>query len=139
MDFTGKLSFLVFLLCVLFSLKNQHAETNKGSSRITDSSHSFLRAQSRNKVEKKLPETHSYNSLQGSLRYDYYNESCPLAEKIVRATVHELFNLRQNVAPALLRLLFHDCFVEVNFFKLLTYQWILLVSIFHHEFTVEMI
>lgn len=139
MDFTGKLSFLVFLLCVLFSLKNQHAETNKGSSRITDSSHSFLRAQSRNKVEKKLPETHSYNSLQGSLRYDYYNESCPLAEKIVRATVHELFNLRQNVGPALLRLLFHDCFVEVNFFKLLTYQWILLVSIFHHEFTVEMI
>ncbi|KAL2516166.1 Peroxidase superfamily protein [Forsythia ovata] len=112
MDFTGKLSFLVFLLCVLFSLKNQHAETNKVSSRNTDDSHSFLRVPSRIKVEKKLTETHSYNSLQGSLRYDYYNESCPLAEKIVRTTVHELFNGRRNVAPALLRLLFHDCFVE---------------------------
>ncbi|KAL7222207.1 hypothetical protein ACSBR1_024007 [Camellia fascicularis] len=38
MDFIRKLSFLVFLLCVLISLKKENAETKKGSPTITWSS-----------------------------------------------------------------------------------------------------
>ncbi|KAL0299073.1 UNVERIFIED_CONTAM: putative Peroxidase 48 [Sesamum radiatum] len=96
MDFTRKLSFLVFMLCVLISLKNQNAETSR-------------KASFQNPVERKLQED---DGLHEWLRYDYYNESCPLAERIIRSTVQELYGLRPDVAPALLRLVFHDCFVE---------------------------
>ncbi|KAK4431754.1 putative Peroxidase 48 [Sesamum alatum] len=91
MDFGRKLSFLVFMLCVLISLKNQNAETSRKAS------------------SRKLQED---DGLHEWLRYDYYNESCPLAERIIRSTVQALYQLRPDVAPALLRLVFHDCFVE---------------------------
>lgn len=43
----------------------------------------------------------------------FYDQSCPQAESIVSQTVGE-FNSRDPTTPAaLLRLLFHDCFVEV--------------------------
>ncbi|KAL0401495.1 UNVERIFIED_CONTAM: putative Peroxidase 48 [Sesamum latifolium] len=96
MDFTRKLSFLVFTLCVLISLKNQNAETSR-------------KASFQNPVERKLQEDDGFHEW---LRYDYYNESCPLAERIIRSTVQELYGFRPDVAPALLRLVFHDCFVE---------------------------
>ncbi|CAK9185679.1 unnamed protein product [Ilex paraguariensis] len=118
MDFTRKLSFLVFLLCVLISLKNQNAETKKGSQAVSwspydapsifaDPSPSWPMFLS-TKLEKKVEEPDNL----GSLRYDYYNESCPQAEQIIRTTVQELYKLRPNVSAALLRLVFHDCFVE---------------------------
>ncbi|XP_010547947.1 PREDICTED: putative Peroxidase 48 [Tarenaya hassleriana] len=47
-----------------------------------------------------------------SLQYDYYRESCPSAERIIRRAVGELQNARPSVAPSLIRLLFHDCFIE---------------------------
>ncbi|KAI3455427.1 hypothetical protein Pfo_012090 [Paulownia fortunei] len=115
MDFTRKLSFLVFLLCVLISLKNQNAETNRNGSfqnpeYSSSDSPSLLRAPS---AQRKLQENDTHDdALHEWLRYDYYNESCPLAEQIIRSTVQELYELRPNVAPALLRLVFHDCFVE---------------------------
>lgn len=44
----------------------------------------------------------------------FYDQSCPQAESIVTGTVRE-FNSRDPTTPAaLLRLLFHDCFVEVH-------------------------
>ncbi|KAL5973669.1 Peroxidase 20 [Asimina triloba] len=47
----------------------------------------------------------------GILVPDYYRESCPYAEKIVRREV--LIAVRRNprIAASLLRLHFHDCFV----------------------------
>lgn len=47
------------------------------------------------------------------LEYDYYRESCLRAEKIVRDTVRRIHDVHSGVAPALLRLVFHDCFIEV--------------------------
>ncbi|KAF2301289.1 hypothetical protein GH714_022442 [Hevea brasiliensis] len=47
-----------------------------------------------------------------SLEYDFYRDSCPQAEKIVRDLVWDIYRVRSSVAPALLRLAFHDCFVE---------------------------
>ncbi|XWS11917.1 hypothetical protein CRYUN_Cryun37aG0046400 [Craigia yunnanensis] len=47
-----------------------------------------------------------------SLEYDFYPETCPGAEMIIRAKVHQLFKIKAAVAPALLRLAFHDCFIE---------------------------
>ncbi|KAK6914891.1 hem peroxidase [Dillenia turbinata] len=38
------------------------------------------------------------------LEYDYYRESCPQAEQIIRAVLQRQYEVRPNVAPALLRL-----------------------------------
>ncbi|XP_059645649.1 putative Peroxidase 48 [Cornus florida] len=106
MDFARKLSFLVFVLCVLISLKNRGAETNRVSldmdliSTVSSSYGSIF-------LSSKLEESGKNRSLE----YDFYRESCPHAEKIIRSMVHILHKVRSDVAPALLRLVFHDCFV----------------------------
>lgn len=49
------------------------------------------------------------------LHYDYYRESCPTAEKIIAKAFRDIYNVTPSVAPSLIRLLFHDCFIEVRF------------------------
>lgn len=60
------------------------------------------------KPEEKL-ETGNFSSR--PIEYDFYRDSCPKAEQIVQAVVEDLYRDRPEVAPALLRLLFHDCFI----------------------------
>ncbi|EPS71843.1 peroxidase 1, partial [Genlisea aurea] len=59
--------------------------------------------------EEPKPETPATQG--GALRKDFYRESCPQAETIVNQTIHTIFNRDPTLAPALVRLLFHDCFV----------------------------
>lgn len=47
------------------------------------------------------------------LKTGFYSSSCPKAEAIVKSTVESHFNKDPTVAAALLRLHFHDCFVQV--------------------------
>ncbi|XP_054824983.1 peroxidase 20 isoform X2 [Prosopis cineraria] len=47
----------------------------------------------------------------GFLVYDYYKETCPLAEDIVRHNVEVAAYKDPRLAASLLRLHFHDCFV----------------------------
>ncbi|TVU21600.1 hypothetical protein EJB05_31248, partial [Eragrostis curvula] len=42
----------------------------------------------------------------------FYNSKCRDAEDIVRSTVEEHFNKDATIAPGLLRLHFHDCFIQ---------------------------
>lgn len=49
---------------------------------------------------------------QGGLQTGFYSSSCPKAEAIVRSTVEKYFNKDSTIAPGLLRLHFHDCFVQ---------------------------
>lgn len=102
MDFTKKLSLLVFLVCVLISLKNQRGETD---SRSVLGDPSALR----NLVEEGSPSDAGVHELV----CDYYRQSCPSAEQIIGSTVQELYQMNISVAPAFLRLVFHDCFVTV--------------------------
>ncbi|KAL9242437.1 hypothetical protein vseg_016432 [Gypsophila vaccaria] len=46
------------------------------------------------------------------LKTGFYATKCPRAEFIVKSTVQAHFNSNPNVAPALLRLHFHDCFIK---------------------------
>ncbi|CAL5439800.1 unnamed protein product [Camellia sinensis] len=117
MDLMRKLSFLVFLLCLLISLKKENAETKKGFRTITHSpsdSPSILVAPSMSrsiffsKIAKKPEDIGNPRPLE----YDFYRKSCPQAEKIIRSKVRSLYEVRSDVAPALLRLVFHDCFIE---------------------------
>ncbi|KAL0427037.1 UNVERIFIED_CONTAM: Peroxidase 25 [Sesamum latifolium] len=49
---------------------------------------------------------------QEALKTGFYSSSCPNAESIVRSTVEAHFNKDPTLAAALLRLHFHDCFVQ---------------------------
>jgi peroxidase len=57
--------------------------------------------------------------VQGQLKTGFYSSSCPRAEAIVRSTVEAHFNRDPTIAAGLLRLHFHDCFVQVVFLFLL--------------------
>ncbi|XP_021908216.1 peroxidase N1-like [Carica papaya] len=45
-------------------------------------------------------------------RVGYYYKTCPQAESIVRSTVQSHFRSDPTIAPGLLRIHFHDCFVR---------------------------
>ncbi|CAL0330502.1 unnamed protein product [Lupinus luteus] len=51
-------------------------------------------------------------TVQAQLKTGFYSASCPTAETIVRSTVGSYFNKDPTIAPGLLRLHFHDCFVQ---------------------------
>lgn len=54
----------------------------------------------------------------GALQFGFYNGKCRGSdvEDIVRKTVLSKFLVDRTITPALLRMQFHDCFVNVSFF-----------------------
>ncbi|XP_076947067.1 peroxidase 21-like [Bidens hawaiensis] len=48
----------------------------------------------------------------GELRLNYYSESCPNAEEIVKQEVISLYHKHGNTAVSWIRTLFHDCMVK---------------------------
>ncbi|XP_022762423.1 peroxidase N1-like [Durio zibethinus] len=46
------------------------------------------------------------------IRVGFYSRTCPRAESIVRSTVQSHFQANPKIAPGLLRMHFHDCFVH---------------------------
>ena len=52
--------------------------------------------------------------VESQLKTGFYSSSCPRAEAIVRSTVETHFNRDPTIAAGLLRLHFHDCFVQVH-------------------------
>ncbi|KAL0393907.1 UNVERIFIED_CONTAM: Peroxidase 18 [Sesamum latifolium] len=51
-------------------------------------------------------------SSSSSLSFDFYAGTCPAAEMVVKNTVRSASDLDPTIPGKLLRLLFHDCFVE---------------------------
>ncbi|TQE13854.1 hypothetical protein C1H46_000485 [Malus baccata] len=50
---------------------------------------------------------------QSDLEYDFYRETCPETETIVRSTMAQIYSHQKNVSAQLLRLFFRDCFIQV--------------------------
>ncbi|XP_027343000.1 putative Peroxidase 48 [Abrus precatorius] len=97
---------------VLLSLRNPRGETDNNEIQTTSSSSSFSDSSS---FSVTLANTFPFNQRirDGSnLEYDFYRNTCPQAEDIVRSAVTRVFFDHRDVAPALLRLFFHDCFVQ---------------------------
>ncbi|XP_077225619.1 putative Peroxidase 48 [Tasmannia lanceolata] len=106
-ELARKLGILVLTVSVVLSFGNPRGETKKGNSSYQSPSplpwfQPFLFS-----IRDQLPSQHS-----SSLEYDFYREKCPHAEQIVRSTMRQLFSDRPSIAPALLRLVFHDCFIQ---------------------------
>lgn len=53
------------------------------------------------------------SSASAQLRQDFYKDTCPNVESLVRSAVQKKFLQTFVTAPATLRLFFHDCFVRV--------------------------
>lgn len=53
------------------------------------------------------------NLASAQLKTNYYANTCPNVESIVRNVVNQKFQQTFVTIPAVLRLFFHDCFVEV--------------------------
>lgn len=53
------------------------------------------------------------NLVDAQLKTNYYAQICPNVEFIVRNVVNQKFQQTFVTIPAVLRLFFHDCFVEV--------------------------
>lgn len=49
----------------------------------------------------------------GDLSMNYYADSCPRAEEIVKEEVEKLYHKHGNTAVSWIRNLFHDCIVKV--------------------------
>jgi peroxidase len=48
------------------------------------------------------------------LKVGYYHDKCPAAEAIVKRVVKAALRQDRGVGAAVIRMLFHDCFVEVR-------------------------
>lgn len=55
------------------------------------------------------------------LSFTYYRKSCPNVESIVLAEVKKAFKKNPTIAPGILRMMFHDCFVRVSIISLLLF------------------
>lgn len=61
----------------------------------------------------------------GQLKVGFYDKKCPNVESIVSGVVKRFSASNKNIAPVLLRLHFHDCFVQVqlhNYVYLITFS-----------------
>lgn len=58
---------------------------------------------------------HVFAEAQGT-RVGFYFYSCPGVEYIVKSSIQSHFGSDQTIAPGLLRLFFHDCFINVRIY-----------------------
>ncbi|XP_073026418.1 peroxidase N1-like [Primulina eburnea] len=56
--------------------------------------------------------TFATSALGQGTRVGFYLSSCPRVESVVQSTVRSHFNANPTIAPGLLRMHFHDCFVQ---------------------------
>ncbi|KAK9110392.1 hypothetical protein Sjap_018452 [Stephania japonica] len=54
-----------------------------------------------------------HNSVMAQLEFGFYSSTCPKAEQIVNSVVQQSVQANSRMAAILLRLHFHDCFVQV--------------------------
>lgn len=60
------------------------------------------------------PFCHCHKKVGGYLYPQFYDESCPRAQEIVKSIVAKAVAKETRMAASLLRLHFHDCFVKVS-------------------------
>ena len=52
--------------------------------------------------------------IEAALQVGFYNDRCSCAESVIREEVTKAFFENKGIAPGIIRLQFHDCFVRVS-------------------------
>ena len=105
----------IVVLPVLLSLNNPRVEPEPENTITQTTSSSFSYTSFRSVI---LANTFPFDFNQrirdgSNLQYNFYRDSCPQAEDIVRSAVTDIYFDHRDLAPSLLRLFFHDCFIQV--------------------------
>ncbi|KAF8412699.1 hypothetical protein HHK36_000667 [Tetracentron sinense] len=103
---------LMLLISIFLSLRNPKGETERVFSFTSSvsSSDSLFSSGSNYSPLHLVSLQDTQEELQ--LEYDFYREKCPQAEQIIRSTMKDIYSENKDISPALLRMLFHDCFIE---------------------------
>ncbi|KAJ1388783.1 Secretory peroxidase [Sesbania bispinosa] len=101
-----KISLLMLVLCLFLSFDDHKYTQIPNNTLNTIPIHSFSKGPVSLSVKNSDSSSHSF------LEYDFYRNSCPQAERIIRATIHHIHRATPNLVPALIRLAFHDCFIQ---------------------------
>ncbi|KAF9615543.1 hypothetical protein IFM89_024391 [Coptis chinensis] len=120
-EIAKKLSIIVLTVSLVLSLGNQSGEETSKDNDVADTSSSsfsilvppsfsWITPSFLSNNDMKITTTSFKNEL--NLEYDFYRDTCPQAEQIVRSIVRYLYKKHSKIAPALLRLVFHDCFIQ---------------------------
>ena len=70
-------------------------------------------------------------SVLAQLRFGFYDSTCPSARSIVLQVVAKHWSLNQTVTAALLRMQFHDCFVNVRKLLLVCFYMYHVCMVYH--------
>ncbi|KAI4387019.1 hypothetical protein MLD38_004886 [Melastoma candidum] len=122
MEVLKKLNFLTLLLCIYLALTYPNSETAKDYYRSSSDfvggfsdpaalAHDF-QSSLISLAWSNYDDFNSRSAGQESLQYNFYHDTCPKAEKIVKEIIRQVYNVRPDLGPALIRLLFHDCFIK---------------------------
>jgi len=108
----------IVVLPVLLSLRNPRGEPEPENTITQTTSSSFSHTSFGSvMLANTFPFDFNQRIKDGSnLQYNFYRDSCPQAEDIVRSAVTDIYFDHRDLAPSLLRLFFHDCFIQVIFF-----------------------
>ena len=79
-----------------------------------------------------LPDTHLSNKASEvkNLLYDYYRLICPNAESTIFQIMRDIVAIDNKATAQLLRLMFHDCFIQVHLFLHFPFIFTFLMSTF---------
>ncbi|CAM8914026.1 hypothetical protein QQ045_031964 [Rhodiola kirilowii] len=109
----AKSIYVVFFLAAILVIRNPSGGNRENASVLNSISGRL--AQSDVQAEESGLERFNekkVDQVPSGLSYGYYGDTCPNAEIIVRNTMREILNEHKDTTAALLRLLFHDCFIE---------------------------
>jgi len=115
----------IVVLPVLLSLRNPRGEPEPENTITQTTSFSFSYTSFGSvKLANTSPFDFNQRIRDGSnLQYNFYKDSCPQAENIVLSAVADIYFDHRDLAPSLLRLFFHDCFIQVPFSFLLFFMY----------------
>ncbi|XP_062017782.1 putative Peroxidase 48 [Rosa rugosa] len=110
------LFFVAVILSLRISLNNPRTGESNGKPSLSSSDEPLVAfvslASGDGGLDDFFSETTTTDLTSQTLEYDFYRNTCPQAEGLVRSKMAWIYGQHRNASAQLLRLFFHDCFIE---------------------------